>query len=1390
MALLERGTQFNLLLTDVMMPDVDGPTLLNYVRNNSFYQEMPVVMMSSNEHADTVMNCIRLGAEDYLLKPVTKKAVKHMWAHVWRRKQRYQMVPQFENGVEVLEDDYAANIGPHGLEDGHRLPGFDDYNDGGLPVPEGEEYSSDGEDDEQIERNRTAGAEYYEQITNEEWDQARHRAAAQYMEAGGDDHMDAAVGTSGRPADGAAGHGGGGCPFTGKKPKGPVTKRVGFQLTPDGACPFAGAKMEKVDEGDETHAKREEAERAARASTDPMVVTCPVTGAKRRLAAVPPIQGFEGLEHGARMSVRQWLDGQNAKGAIVDKRDSLHVIGKCAELLAKQHESGMMFGHMCPSRLVVSAQGDVALMPPTPPLSPRRDSDAAAAKGAGANTNNTTGGGAAKGSRRAARAATMRNRRASREHRSSDDSSDEISGESLDADDEDSDDDDGIDRAHTTKPSATGAGAVHTAPDESPCPNEFLYESPEERMARSVPDGNKIDFRVAECFGLGVLMVELCWPDVAAGAMGDVAKLLGATLRPDGSGAAALDADPNESSVARQLLQPVPGNRPSAKQVSELVRRAAEIAESEADAKGGADLLHRDNGWRTRREMGLATERRFTELITLRAFLLAHREARMKEVQGHRVRSALLSNALRQLGVQTDAGADDGLGERRGGSERSPLSRQQSFNRGTQSPLRGPSFDGGGGGGVQPHRRGTSLDIPRQNSFNNKLRQQSFNRGHAQQQTQQPAAGLPDHLSKLQPMKKRRQSLDVTEISQSQVPGDAPVTRGVVRQPSFTSQEGGVASGVCSPRTSVDGRASVDGGHRRSVERKRSFDGRGIQGGSPRSGTQGTPFNPVRRDASRTSMDTTSSGGGNEGGSARPRHSMRSASFNRSFSTGDLARLGLGGGADADAAAERAKLYRSAKDLDDAEFEALEENFFDACARAIAPVARNYAKSIATGGSPTSDGVPVPPADGAGPTAPQTVPSDKDAQRALADKHRQGVVAEAAINATNALGGALNAFGKDLAQSTRKTTLRTVADVSLGDVHSFSEMICSTGWDRDAEYIATAGISKRLRIFEIKPLINSGAAVHCPVAEMKTQSKLSSMVWNPYIKHAVATADYEGVLSLWDVNRGEISNVFHEHKKRVWSTSWSKLDPTKLVSGSDDGTCRVWSINQRESTAVIQNRANVCCVHFSPVNANVVAFGSADYSIKAYDLRHTLRPLVTLAGHNKAVSYVRWLSGDLIASASTDNTLKLWDVKRGILSAMSPSPGALALKDPASTLWCGDKGEGANPACLRTFTGHVNRKNFVGMSVSADGHIAVGSEDNSVCVYTKAVPKPVARQSLAVTAAFSNQGAGPVPPVAAAESDKPGLFVSSVTWAPVGGMLVAANSCGAVKIMEMTTPRA
>ncbi len=42
-------------------------------------------VMSANEHTDTVFECIQRGAEDYLLKPVTKKEVQYICQHVWRR---------------------------------------------------------------------------------------------------------------------------------------------------------------------------------------------------------------------------------------------------------------------------------------------------------------------------------------------------------------------------------------------------------------------------------------------------------------------------------------------------------------------------------------------------------------------------------------------------------------------------------------------------------------------------------------------------------------------------------------------------------------------------------------------------------------------------------------------------------------------------------------------------------------------------------------------------------------------------------------------------------------------------------------------------------------------------------------------------------------------------------------------------------------------------------------------------------------------------------------------------------------------------------------------------------------------------------------------------------
>ncbi|KAJ1560235.1 coatomer subunit alpha, partial [Cladochytrium tenue] len=50
----------------------------------------------------------------------------------------------------------------------------------------------------------------------------------------------------------------------------------------------------------------------------------------------------------------------------------------------------------------------------------------------------------------------------------------------------------------------------------------------------------------------------------------------------------------------------------------------------------------------------------------------------------------------------------------------------------------------------------------------------------------------------------------------------------------------------------------------------------------------------------------------------------------------------------------------------------------------------------------------------------------------------------------------------------------------------------------------------------------------------------------------------------------------------------------------------------------------------------------------------------------------------------------------------------------------------ADSRCLRTFSGHTNEKNFVGLSVNSTGEfLACGSETNAVYVYSSRLSKPL-----------------------------------------------------------------
>jgi len=65
---LAAGT-FELVVTDLLMPDGDGYWLLDHIRCTAAYRHLPVLMLSA--HADTRHNAVskRAGADEYLAKP-------------------------------------------------------------------------------------------------------------------------------------------------------------------------------------------------------------------------------------------------------------------------------------------------------------------------------------------------------------------------------------------------------------------------------------------------------------------------------------------------------------------------------------------------------------------------------------------------------------------------------------------------------------------------------------------------------------------------------------------------------------------------------------------------------------------------------------------------------------------------------------------------------------------------------------------------------------------------------------------------------------------------------------------------------------------------------------------------------------------------------------------------------------------------------------------------------------------------------------------------------------------------------------------------------------------------------------------------------------------------
>jgi DNA-binding response OmpR family regulator len=59
----------DLILLDVMMPEMDGYEVLSHLKADNTWRDIPVIMISALDEIESVVRCIERGAEDYLSKP-------------------------------------------------------------------------------------------------------------------------------------------------------------------------------------------------------------------------------------------------------------------------------------------------------------------------------------------------------------------------------------------------------------------------------------------------------------------------------------------------------------------------------------------------------------------------------------------------------------------------------------------------------------------------------------------------------------------------------------------------------------------------------------------------------------------------------------------------------------------------------------------------------------------------------------------------------------------------------------------------------------------------------------------------------------------------------------------------------------------------------------------------------------------------------------------------------------------------------------------------------------------------------------------------------------------------------------------------------------------------
>jgi hypothetical protein len=163
----------------------------------------------------------------------------------------------------------------------------------------------------------------------------------------------------------------------------------------------------------------------------------------------------------------------------------------------------------------------------------------------------------------------------------------------------------------------------------------------------------------------------------------------------------------------------------------------------------------------------------------------------------------------------------------------------------------------------------------------------------------------------------------------------------------------------------------------------------------------------------------------------------------------------------------------------------------------------------------------------------------------------------------------------------------------------------------------------------------------------------------------VAAATSSGKIILYDLGHAGLPAAqLHEHYRQVHRITFNPHRGSLLLSGSQDGTVRLWDVRdarrsagntQRSSTPAtskMQSKSkfagqsdSVRDVKWSPTDGVDFAFGTDSGWVQIWDMRNLKQPKIKIPAHAHACTSVDWHpDGKHVASAGLEKLIRVWDV--------------------------------------------------------------------------------------------------------------------------------------------------